>query len=132
MNENEEIMVKDHIMQKNFIFFGLLSGIYACFFTFCLYKNMSGITIPLFTVGTLCYYYLCMKKLEVSKKKDGYFYEVAIILLGFATWITDDERVILMNFIGMFVLIVTFMMHQFFQDKEWDISIYRKVLYYSN
>jgi len=124
MNENDEIMVKAHTMQKDFEFFGILSVIYACFFTFCLYKNMSGITIPLFTVGTLCYYYLCMKKLEVSKKKDGYFYEVAIILLGFATWITDDERVILMNFIGMFVLIVTFMMHQFFQDKEWDIPQY--------
>jgi len=124
MNENQEIMVKGHMMQKNFIFFGLLSGIYACFFTFCLYKNMSGITIPFFTAGTLCYYYLCMKKLEVSKKRDAYFYEVAILLLGFATWITDDERTILMNYMGMFILIVSFMMHQFFQDKEWDIPQY--------
>ena len=124
MNENEEIMVKGHIMQKNFIFFGLLSGIYACFFTFCLYKNLSGITIPLFTLGTLCYYYLCMKKLEVSKKRDGYFYEAAIILLGLATWFTDDERIILMNYMGSFILIVSFMMHQFFQDKEWDIPQY--------
>ena len=124
MNENEEIMVKDHIMQKNFIFFGLLSGIYACFFTFCLYKNMSGITIPFFTIGTLCYYYLCMKKLEVSKKIDGYFYQVAIISLGFATWITDDERIILMNFMVVFILLVSFMMHQFFHDKEWDIPQY--------
>jgi len=124
MNENEEIMAQGHIMQKNFKFFGLLSGIYACFFTFCLYRNIAGITVPFFTVGTLCYYYLCMKKLEVSRNRSGYFYEVAIILLGCATWITDDERVIVMNYGGMFILIVSFMMHQFFHDKEWDIPQY--------
>jgi len=124
MNENEDIIVQGNFMQKNFKFFGLLSAIYACFFTFCLYKNMSGITIPIFTAVTLCYYHLCMKKLEASKKRCGYFYEAAIVLLGCATWITDDERIILMNFMGSFILIVTFMMHQFFQDKGWDIPQY--------
>lgn len=124
MNENEEIMADDHIMQKNFKFFGLVSGVYACFFTICLYQNASGLTMLPFVAGTLYYFYLCMKKLGISIKKDSYFYEAAILLLGCATWITDDERIILMNYLGIFILLVSFMLHQFFQDKEWDIPQY--------
>ena len=29
-----------------------LCGIYAVFYTFCLYKNYSGITYPLFAIGS--------------------------------------------------------------------------------
>lgn len=124
MNEDYGIMVDDHIMQKNFKFFGLLSGVYACFFTICLYQNASGLTMLPFVVGTLYYFYLCMNKLGIPIKKDSYFYEAAILLLGCATWITDDVRIILMNYLGIFILLVSFMLHQFFLDKEWDIPQY--------
>ena len=30
--------------------------IYAIFLTFCIYKNLSGVTMPVFMVGTLCFY----------------------------------------------------------------------------
>lgn len=115
---------KDSKMKTNFQYFGLISAVYACFFTFCLYNNDSGITMPFFVAGTLYYFFLSMRKLGISRQKDGYFYEIAILLLGFATSITDDERIVFFNFIAIFILLVTYMLHQFFKDSDWDIPQY--------
>ena len=44
------------VMRGNFPFFGWASAVYALFYTFCLYKNASGITYPFFVAGTLIYF----------------------------------------------------------------------------
>jgi len=122
---NQQKLNQQEIKNQNFQMIqkkpGLLSGIYALFFTFCLYKNAAGVTMPFFVAGTLFYFYLCMKKSEVLRKKDGYFYEVSILLLGCSTWITGDSRIILFNYGAIFLLLVMFMLHQFFRDEKWDI-----------
>ena len=94
------------------IILGML--IYALFFTFCLYKNYSGITFPFFVSGTLYYFCLCMKKLSIPLKKNAYFYAISIVLLGIATFLTDDTRIIVMNYIAVFVLLISFLLHHFY------------------
>ena len=74
--KQETIMTK--CMKSQFSFFGIASAVYALFYTFCLYKNASGITHPFFVIGTLCYFFLSMKKLGVPYKKDSLFYMISI------------------------------------------------------
>ncbi|MFP3153537.1 DUF4173 domain-containing protein [Lachnospiraceae bacterium ZAX-1] len=112
------------IIQKNFRFFALASAIYAVFYTLCLYENLSGVTFPFFIGGTLYYFYSCMKKLEVPWKKDAVFHMAGIILLGISVFLTDDERIIGMNYVGIFVLMVSFMIHHFYKDEKWPFGKY--------
>ena len=69
-------------MRRQFPSFGIGCLIYSAFYTFCLYKNTSGITYPFFVIGTLCYFFFFMQKLGVPYKKDSVFYIVSIVLLG--------------------------------------------------
>ena len=82
---------------NHFRHFGASSIIYALFYTFCLYKNTSGITYPFFISGTLFYFFLSLKKLGISAKRDSAFYVVSILLLGISTFCTDNSNIISMN-----------------------------------
>lgn len=46
MNESTKFMEEEEKKIRHFGLFGLSSVIYALFYTFCLYKNASGITYP--------------------------------------------------------------------------------------
>ena len=83
----EEDTVYTKSMKKHFSFFGIGSFLYAIFYTFCLYKNASGITYPFFVAGTLYYFFFSMQKLGVPCKKDSIFYIVSIVLLGISNCI---------------------------------------------
>ena len=111
-------------MKEKFSFFGPASGIYALFFTFCLYKNGSGITFPFFIAGSLYYFYLCMKKLEISVKKDSLFYMISLQLLGISTCLTADPKILLMNKTAIFFLFLSLMIHQFYADEKWQFFKY--------
>ena len=65
---------KAAVMRGAFPFFGWASAVYALFYTFCLYKNASGITYPFFVAGTLAYFGLCTRKSGGSIKKRQYLY----------------------------------------------------------
>lgn len=116
------------LMKKNYPFFRTATAIYAIFYTYCLYKNVAGITAPFFVTGTLFYFYLCIKKLELSWKRDSWFYMVSIILIGISLCMTDDSRIILMNYIGLLILVISLMLHQFYQDGKWSFGKYWSVI----
>lgn len=111
-------------LKKNYGVLGLGSLLYACFYAFCMYRNGSGITYPFFLIGSLWFYCFCMKKLEVSLKKDSIFYMGSILLLGISTFLTADTRIIAMNKTGVLVLIISFLLHQFYQDQNWSFGRY--------
>ena len=113
---------------RHFGLFGLSSVIYALFYTFCLYKNASGITYPFFTGGTLFYFFSSLKKLGISAKKDSAFYAVSIELLGISTFCTDNKNIISMNKWGIFILFFILFIHNFYQDKLWDIFKYLQAI----
>ena len=107
-------------MKENYRFFGIGTALYAGFYALCLYKNSGGIAFTFFIAGSLWFYCLCMKKLEVSLKKGSIFYLVTVMLLAVSTFITGDGRIIAMNKTGIFFLTASFLLHQFFEDKNWS------------
>ena len=111
-------------MKEHFSFFGLGSLLYSVFFTFCLYKNASGITYPFFVIGTLCYFFFSTQKLGVPYKKDSIFYIVSIVLLGISNCLTNSEQILAMNKCGIFLLAFILMLHTFYQNKDWNFPKY--------
>ena len=115
--------LKDH-----FPFFGIGSALYALFYTFCLYKNASGITYPFFVVGTLCYFFFSMRKLGVPYKKDSVFYIISILLLGISNCFTNSGPLLIMNKCGIFLLSFILMIHTVYMDKNWNFPKYLAAL----
>lgn len=111
-------------MRKNYAFFGGASALYALFYTFCLYRNASGITWPFFAAGTLVYFYSCTRRSGVPWKKDSIFYLVSILLLGVSIFLTDNVAIHNVTKLGIFLLAVSMMLHQYLNDRKWNLSKY--------
>lgn len=111
-------------IRDNYPFFGLSGAIYAVFYTFCLYRNPSGITAPLFAIGTLCYFFLCLRKLEIKMGKKCIFYAGSIVLLGINLCLTDDRFLIFCDYSGIFLLLLSGLLHLFYEDREWGLMEY--------
>ena len=115
---NENLREKKMINEAPFFLWATIG--YALFYVFCLYKNGSGITFPLFTLGTIIYFVLCMKKIDVAVKKYSIFYMVSIELLGLSTCLTDSWVIIMLNKFSIFFLIIVFLLHNFYEVKHWN------------
>lgn len=113
-------------MRKKYAFFGGFTALYALFYTFCLYKNMSGITYPFFVAGTLYYFYFCTKKSGVPWK-GTIFYPVSLILLGISVCLTDNLAIHIITGFGITLLFLFMMIHQYVNDEDWTFSKYLSV-----
>ena len=124
LTEKREDSIYTKRLKEHFPFFGLGSALYALFYTFCLYKNASGITYPFFVIGTLCYFFFSMKKLGVPYKKGSVFYIVSIVLLGISNCVTNSVQLLIMNKCGIFLLAIILMIHTVYMDKSWNFPKY--------
>ncbi|MCM1122250.1 MAG: DUF4173 domain-containing protein [Eubacterium sp.] len=115
-------------LKEHFSFFGIGSLLYAIFYTFCLYKNASGITYPFFVIGTLCYFFFSTQKLGVPYKKDSVFYIVSLMLLGISNCLTNSPQILAMNKCGIFLLAFVLILHTFYQNKNWNFPKYFSAL----
>lgn len=122
VKKEETILTRQ--MKKQFSFFAPASTLYALFYAFCLYRNASGITYPFFVAGTLCYFFLSMKKLGVPYKKDSLFYVISILLLGISNCCTDSPQLLWMNKLGIFLLSFILILHTVYYDAEWNLPKY--------
>ena len=113
---------KAAVMRRDFPFFGWASAVYALFYTFCLYKNASGITYPFFVAGTLIYFGLCSRRSGVPLKKDSTFTVVSMLLLGISVFLTDNISIQLITKTGIFLLTLSLMLHQYLNDGAWNFS----------
>lgn len=125
-NKSRVEKVKEH-----FGTIGLATLVFAVFYTFCLYQNLVGITFPLFVGGVYFYFVFCIKKLEISLKKDAWFYMGSSLLLGISTFCTDSLPIQIFNFMGIVLLICSFMVHQVYDDRKWDFSKYLGTVTYT-
>lgn len=115
---------------------GAASALYALFYTFCLYRNASGITYPFFVAGTLLYFFYCMKKCRVPGREDVGFlradrltagwYTAGILLLGLTVCLTDDRKLLWMTKTGIFLLTITLVLRGFYRTGNWDFPAYLK------
>ena len=70
------------------------------------------------------YFYFCLKKLQLGWKKDNLWYAVVIELLGISTFLTGDSRIIAWNKLGIFLMILAFLLHTVYDDSKWGICKY--------
>ena len=118
-------------IKEHFGTIGLATLVFAVFYTFCLYQNLVGITFPLFVGGVYFYFVFCLKKLEILPKKDAWFYIGSSLLLGISTFCTDSLPIQIFNFMGILLLICSFMVHQVYDDRKWDFSKYLGTVAYT-
>lgn len=111
-------------MKANFSFFGPATLIYAAFYAFCMFKNGSGVTFPFFMAGSLLFLCFTLSKLEISLKKGSIFYMVSMVLLAISTFCTDDWRIINLNKTGIFFLMMSLLLNQFFNTSQWRLGKY--------
>lgn len=122
----EEVLQEENQKKKNplFPFVSIGSLIYAAFYTFCLYKNSSGITYPFFVGGTCLFFFFYLKKLRVTAKKSSLFLTASLLLLGLSTCLTDSYILITYNKLGIFFLLFYMVLHNLYEDKDWNIPKY--------
>lgn len=111
-------------MKESFAFFGPVTFCYALFYTFCMFKNGSGITFPFFIAASLLYLCFSLSKLGLTLKKGSAFYMVSMMLLAVSTFCTDDGRLIAFNKTGIFLLMMSLLLHQFYDTAKWKLGKY--------
>jgi len=116
-------------MKEDFIYFGILSLLYGIIFLFCLYNNISGITFPLYVIATIVFMQSFMKKIGFKLQKNSKPYMIGMVLLGISSSITTSSFFHIFNWIGIILLLALLMMHQFYNDNDWNIVEYIERLF---
>ena len=111
-------------MKENFRFFGPVTFLYAVFYAFCMYRNGSGVTFPFFVAGSLLFLCFSLSRLGTTLKRGSIFYMAAMVLLGVSTFCTDDGRLIFFNKLGIFLLMMSLLLKQFFDTSGWQLGKY--------
>ena len=111
-------------LKENYSFFGPAAFFYAIFYTFCMFHNGSGVTYPFFVAGSLLLLSLSLSKLGTTLKSGSIFYVVSMMLLGISTFLTDDWRIIAYNKLGIFLLLMSLLLKQFFDTSRWKLGKY--------
>lgn len=122
MKENMLIMK----IRDNYKYFGGISLAYGFIFTFCLYKNISGVTFPLCVGITILFAILFMKKINYRIMKHSVPYIVGMMLLGISSAYTTSFFMHFFNTAGILLLFMVFMIHQFYNDYVWNFTAYLK------
>ena len=112
----------DTKVKENFHIFGVATLVLACIYAFCMFRNPSGITFPIFVITVIVYINYCLKKLEIGTKKGKSFYMVSMILLAVSTFCTDDGRIIFFNKLGIFLLTISMLLWIFYCTEKWNLG----------
>lgn len=111
-------------MESRFPFFGSMSLLYGVVFTACMYQNWNGATFPVLVVLTILFGIQYVKKIGLTMKKDTWLYIAGMILLSVSSFMTTNTFLIFFNWIGIFLLFVVMMTHQFYRDTDWSFQVY--------
>lgn len=109
-------------LESRYGYFMISSIIYGFFFTFCLYRNLHGITLPFWVAGKLVYFILAFRQLELKIKKDTVFYAAAALLLGISSVLTDDPFLHFFNMAGILLLLGVSLLHQMYEERKWGFG----------
>ncbi|MCM1288242.1 MAG: DUF4173 domain-containing protein [Clostridium sp.] len=109
---------------------GLPTIIYAIVYGICLYKNLTGIMTPVFTIATVVYLWFVLPRLsedmtlgkEKTKRLIPYF--AGIILLGISVFMTSDIFLIVCNYCGIMLLTMAALIRFFCDEAGWSVVKY--------
>ena len=122
--------------EKRFQMFGIGSFLYALFYTFCLYRNASGITYPFFAGGTLLFFGYFIRKSENSSANgkgektkahiNKVFLMISIVMAGGLNCATDSNVLIFFNKLLMIVLFGVLLLQCWHDLTGWSVTAYVK------
>ena len=113
-------------MRENRKWYLIMSIVYGGAFTFCLYRNLSGITFPVITAVSLWFSVLFLRKAGITFQKGTMGYFAGILLLGISTVLTDSGFFHFFNSVGIILLFMMAMAHQLYKDSDWGFTEYVK------
>lgn len=113
-------------MKTHFLWFGGTACLYAFLYTFCLYDNPAGITYPVAVAVTILFSILWLGKAGINIKREAFFYFAGMLLLGISTCMTANRQIHLFNTTGILLLFCAAMLHQMYEDRCWNFSVYMK------
>ena len=119
---------KEEILTGKFFWFMGFALVFGILYTFCRYRNPYGITYPLMVAGVFVTLAVMMRGLSIREKKESWFLIGIAILLGISTCRTADIWLIRMNKLGIFLLVIIFVIHQFYDDRKWSVGKYLSVM----
>lgn len=107
----------------------LPSLLYAAVYTFCMFKNSSGITMPVWIAAAILYGCAVIKragcgldeKCRKLKRGSGFYISI-MFLLGISTFMTDNKVIIVFNYLGFFMVLIAFLLHNIYDDSRWGFA----------
>lgn len=111
-------------IEENYVYIGCMCVLYGVVFTFCLYKNLSGITFPIYVAATIITAVLFLKKLGIYVKKNFIIYAAGMMMLGISTVMTANFFFHFFNWAGILLLMMTAMIQQLNIDNRWSFQEY--------
>lgn len=122
--------IDDEKSALRFKVLGLPTIIYSIVYGICLYKNLTGIMTPVFTIATVVYLWFVLPELsddmslgkEKLKRLIPYF--TGIILLGISVFMTSDVFLIVCNYGGIMLLTMAALIRFFCHEADWGVGKY--------
>lgn len=99
--------------------FALYTGVFALFYSFCLYKNLRGVTFPFLVLGAIAYVFIVCKDFGFKWKKGSTVIATAIFLLSISQMLTMNTFINVFNVFGIVLLAIYLLLHQFAVDEKW-------------
>ena len=127
MEQNNDIIMANKLEPGRSRFFNLLfipSLLYALAFAFCVYDNAKGILMGVVAAVTVIYCRYAKKKEGIAPKRDTFWYEFLLVLLGVSCGLTDNDEIVFFNIVGMGVTLFAMLLHDFYDDREWTLPKY--------
>lgn len=117
-NKNSSLLNKVH---QNFGLFGGISLIFGVSYAFLFYKARLGLNVLLFTIIMIVLLMIITKHLSMKIKRGTAAYYLGVLLLGASCLFTSSSLLHFLNIIGILLLLDLSLLHQFYEDKAWDL-----------
>lgn len=100
----------------------IYTAVYAILYTFFLYKNLRGITFPLFTIATLVLIFLCTKEFSLKWKKSSIVISVFTVLISISQPLTDKTFIHFFNVLFVYSMLIYIALCQFAFTNNWTFG----------
>lgn len=111
--------------RDEFGFLGIMSVIFGVIGAVCLHKNTMGIGVFFFVAVAYGGAWYILKKKGKQIKRGSYFLVAVSLLTGLSTAFTGEAFLgFFMNRMILGVLFCIFLLHQCYEDREWNIGKY--------
>lgn len=125
--EDEGKRLQNEAVEKigsQFSYYGLVSLVLGIGYSICLYKNPAGVMVPVFVLLFYVLSYMSLRKMGMTVKRESYVLVGISVLIGISTCRTANGFFIFYNKIALLLLAVVFWIHQFYEDRDWNIGTY--------